>query len=315
MLPPDYVKAIWRALKDMDAANPGGLSNWPNVGEVPITDALCRFLTQHGFDSRHQQSYSPGICDIVSALPGGIEVWIEAKLYWTLYFERGTTLAEAHSGEYYSRKIDALVTDCSTKLAQFARESQGTVEIAGLLIGFEKTCPRRMTLNFRNPQWEDISKHLRNKMKVVLPGWSIVPSDPETFETESTRDNQVINVVRPMLLVPPDCAPEEGDFTSMPDLPQVDERRAMELIDAFVMNVDWNNAYFRVLVRDLIEPLGLTIGESPRFCEVAGGNIRNHWSGSWDKHTWNSRRGPWVGNAGARKIIEIVRNTALDFAQ
>jgi hypothetical protein len=81
------------------------------------------------------------------------------------------------------------------------------------------------------------------------------------------------------------------------------------------MNVDWNNAYFRVLVRDLIEPLGLTIGENPRFCEVAGGNIRNHWSDSWDKDTWNSRRGPWVGNAGARKIIEIVRNTALDFAQ
>ena len=71
MLPPDYVKAIWRALKDMDAVNPGGLSNWPNVGEVPITDALCQFLTRHGFDSRHQQSYSPGICDIVSTLPGG----------------------------------------------------------------------------------------------------------------------------------------------------------------------------------------------------------------------------------------------------
>ena len=90
--------------------------------ETQNTDVLCQFLTLHGFDSRHQQSYSPGICDIVSALPGGIEVWIEAKLYWTLWFKNGTTLAEAHSGEHYSRKIEAIVTDCSTKLAIRPRE-------------------------------------------------------------------------------------------------------------------------------------------------------------------------------------------------
>ena len=160
-----------------------------------------------------------------------------------------------------------------------------------------------MTLNFRNPQWEVISKHLRNKMKAFLPGWSIAPSDPETFETESTRATTRSSMSLDRCSgVPPDYAPEEWGFTSMPNLPQIDERRAMELIDAFVMNRHWNNAYFRVLVRDLIEPLGLTdaIGANvTSFCEVAGGNIRRHWSYSWDKDTWNSRRGPWVGNAGA----------------
>ncbi len=101
----------------------------------------------------------------------------------------------------------------------------------------------------------------------------------------------------------------------MPDLPQKDIRRALNVVGEFFKR-DWNDAWCDELARDLIEPLGLAhlIGANvEEFRAQARGNILAEWPGWRNKELWKSGTGPWVRNP--MKVIEIVEKTALRFEQ
>ena len=103
----------------------------------------------------------------------------------------------------------------------------------------------------------------------------------------------------------------------MPYQPNIDKKRANQVIVEHVMNNPWKGSTWDQLVHDLIEPLGLTdaIGtDVPRFCSTAASNIRSYFPDSWNNRPlWESRCGPWTRQDGMMKIIEIVRKTARDF--
>ena len=106
---PDYIKTLSAVLKEMDDELPIGLRGWrQHVGytgphdEVPITQEICRRLTGRGLVSKGRcYPSSRKSCDVVSSLAGGSTVWIEAKVYWTVYFgdnDPGRTIPKLAGG-------------------------------------------------------------------------------------------------------------------------------------------------------------------------------------------------------------------------
>jgi hypothetical protein len=176
MLPTTYTDALSAALKAMDDESPFGLRGWVKyIGrhvqdEPAITRELCSRLTECDFRSRAPRYPQTGeSCDIVSSLPGGGEVWVEAKLYYTFYFGNGDHSYEApipsHSEGHWRNQIRKLVcVDCRGKLLRLLPGR----EIAGLLLGFEME-----DVPLPNPSAKEIDEFLRSQMDEAIPGWRI----------------------------------------------------------------------------------------------------------------------------------------------
>jgi hypothetical protein len=210
MLPQCYIDEITAVLSEMDQP-PGRLRNWPDDGtraemvEPLITNALCERLTQRGYKSK-PRGYSDedfGNCDIVMTLPEQEEIWIEAKHYYTVFFDSKTETFSPSKGEgRWKAKIRSLLRDCRDKLLRWAPPS---AHIAGLLLGFEiKSLP--MNVRIYNPSAIEIDEFLQSEMKHYLPGWQYnLLSEPNGWPGRMRQHPEIEVVTRPMLLMPGDA--------------------------------------------------------------------------------------------------------------
>jgi hypothetical protein len=172
------------ALREMDAESPFGLRGWlkhlrskglkahrGQPDEVAITGSLCDYLTRNGVASEPRAYGSGGFCDIVSTLSENREAWIEAKSYYTIYFDDADVSFSSprlcRGSQTWKARIEALASDCSNKLASIANA-------AGLLIGFEVASNVR-PLHPNNPSPSAIDFFMRGVVKRRLPGWNIFP--------------------------------------------------------------------------------------------------------------------------------------------
>ncbi len=210
MFPKDYLDAIKSALFDMDRESSFGLRGWKkHVGrrgqdEVLITRELCGRLAKRGFSSepRNYPGF-PESCDVVSVLQGGIETWIESKLYYTIFFDDNDlnykTPIASYSAGHWQNQIRYLVSDCSTKLLRLLPKD---TPVAGLLLGFEMEHVPPLSRG-RNPSSAEVDNFIRSEMGENLPGWSVHPlSDSDGWHRTFSVCPHYEFVTRPMLLMP-----------------------------------------------------------------------------------------------------------------
>lgn len=176
MLPQDYLDTLTLILNEMEHESLYGLRGWKKyVGssrqdEVVITQELCTRLTKHGFTSMPDKyPESSAICDVVSVLANGTRIWIEAKLYYTMFFDDNDLNYEnpraSYGSGHWKKQIGYLVSDCKSKLL---RSLPNDTLIAGLLLGFEMKLSRGS-----NVSSAEVDRFVRSEMNAHLPGWSV----------------------------------------------------------------------------------------------------------------------------------------------
>jgi hypothetical protein len=174
MIPPEYVEAIIAVLKDMELESPFRLRGWGKyvrAGEQyerAITAGVCERLRSLQFNSTPEKPYPNGMgsCDIVFNRPEGPEVWIEAKLYYTYYFddsdETYSNPKPSYSDGHWQNQIYKLVADdCRGKLLKMSPAT----EVAGLLLGFE--------IQNLGPSGKQINRAIRSEVSENLSGWRV----------------------------------------------------------------------------------------------------------------------------------------------
>ncbi len=174
MMPPEYIEAITAVLKEMEQKSPFKLRGWGKyvrAGEQyerAITTGICERLKVHQFNSTPEKPYPNGMgnCDIVFSGTEQPEVWIEAKLYYTFYFddsdETYSNPKPSYADGYWENQIHKLIADdCGGKLLTLSP----LAEVAGLLLGFE--------IQNLGPTGKQINRVLRSEMSEHLAGWRI----------------------------------------------------------------------------------------------------------------------------------------------
>ena len=207
---PDYIKTLSAVLKEMDDELSSGLRGWPqHLGyspghdEVAITREIRRRLKGRGLVSkgRRYPSFRQS-CDIVSNLAGATTIWIEAKVYWTVYFgdnDPGRTIPKLAGGsQTWQARIEALVSDCSDKLLKML---PARTQVAGLLLGFDRES--HPIFSRINPSTDTIDNFLRCQVHSRLPGWTVCHlSDDNGWRKPDSCRPELTLLTRPMLLVP-----------------------------------------------------------------------------------------------------------------
>jgi hypothetical protein len=213
MLPPDYVQALSQSLEEIENGEcESGLSGWgDHCGygdryEVAITESLCPLLKKRGFVTRNERWYDTvaGRCDLVSCLLERTEAWIEAKVYWTVYFNKNGRLVSSRNDEKWDKRIPNLINQCKSRLEPMYKSSGGATKVAGLLIGLEKLNTEVVAPRLYNPTAAKIDGFLRKTMSEYSLPWTIQPLWGASIMRRSTICPQVIVVSRPLLLIPPD---------------------------------------------------------------------------------------------------------------
>ncbi len=172
MLPQDYFDAIRTVLKGMEDESPFGLRGWKKYTgergqeEKLITGEVARRLNRppFRFNSTSEKGYGNNqACDVVFSRDDGPEAWLEAKLYYTYFFDDNdctySNPKAAYGSGTYPNKIRSICRDCRAKLMSLPT---GT-EIAGLLLGFE--------VQNLGPPWCDIERKLKSEMSNLIPRW------------------------------------------------------------------------------------------------------------------------------------------------
>jgi hypothetical protein len=133
------------------------------------------------------------------------EVWTEAKVYWTVYFDEHGQLIAAAGSQTWKKRIVHLINQCRSRQEPRYQSSAGATKVAGLLIGLEKLNTGVIAPALYNPSAVEIDGFLHAKMNEYLrPGWSIQPLWGASIMRRSINCPEVIVVSRPLLLVPPD---------------------------------------------------------------------------------------------------------------
>lgn len=219
MLPSDYVQVLASVLKGMEDESAFGLRGWlkhlrsqgdkpPTASqqdELAITDSLCKRFTSLGFPSRPERyPHSNEYCDIVSRLPNRNAIWIEAKVYYTVYFDdKDLTYSAprmAGGSHTWNARIRALRDDCVHKL----RMLPNSEHVAGLLIGFETyAATAGASLPPRNPSMSEVEKAARAALTDELADWQMhLLAEGEGWERVLSQCPAYRFVTRPVLWTP-----------------------------------------------------------------------------------------------------------------
>lgn len=164
---------------------------------------ICRRLTGRRLVSQGRcYPSSQKSCDVVSSLAVGSTVWIEAKVYWTVYFgdnDLGRTIPKLAGGsQTWQDRIEALVSDCSDKLLKMLPPR---TQVAGLLLGFDRES--HPTFSRINPSTDTIDSFLQSQISQHLPGWTVCDlSDCGGWRKPDSCRPELNLLTRPMLLVP-----------------------------------------------------------------------------------------------------------------
>lgn len=165
-------RGIIRHLKELGRILPSNQQD-----EIGLIDRLCALLRENGMSAYPNASIVP---DIDVRYPGTDKIKIEAKTYWTFYFnDRDTDYCNprpAGGSQTWQRRIRTLVSDCRDKLVPQC--AAPNTSCGGLLIGFELR-PNTGTTLIGNPSHEAIVSFMRSEVERSLPAATIRPLSPE----------------------------------------------------------------------------------------------------------------------------------------